>query len=44
MLVVTDASLFTRKAQLLPDSTFVVGVDTAKRLFMVGDRPLRRLI
>ncbi|GAQ79003.1 hypothetical protein KFL_000220340 [Klebsormidium nitens] len=34
MLVVTDASLFTRKAQLLPDSTFVVGVDTAKRLFM----------
>lgn len=33
-LVLTDAPLFAQKAQLLPGTTFVVGVDTALRIVM----------
>lgn len=35
-MVVTNQPYFYKKAELFPDSTFVVGVDTALRLLNVS--------
>jgi len=43
-LVVTNQPYFYKKAELFPDSTFVVGVDTAIRLLDVSNSPRSLII